>query len=110
LAAGPEHTYYNGVVCTKVDYVMMDIGATSMLSSVVTREMEDLNTSDHVPLVASLLGGTKAADVATEDYTRKVSWDSIDEVCENTYVAEVNNLLQSFLGYVIVTLRNWVVR
>jgi hypothetical protein len=78
---------------------MMDIGATSMLSSVVTREMEDLNTSDHVPLVASLLGGTKAADVATEDYTRKVSWDSIDEVCENAYVAEVKNLLQPFLGY-----------
>jgi hypothetical protein len=85
----------------KVDYVMMDIGATSMLSSVVTREMEDLNTSDHVPLVASLLGVTKAADVITEDYTRKVSWDRM---------LMLRGFFSHFLVIVIVMLRNWVVR
>lgn len=56
LATGPSYTYCSGDVCTKVDYALMNADATSMLSSVSTRDMVDLNTSDHLPIVVEFKG------------------------------------------------------
>jgi len=44
------------VVVTKVEYVLMNVDATSMLSSVNTRDMVDLNTSDHLSIVVEFKG------------------------------------------------------
>ena len=51
LATGPSHTYCSGSLCTKIDHALMNVGAASLLSSVETRSMVDLNTSDHLPIV-----------------------------------------------------------
>ena len=56
LAVGSSYTYCSGDVCTKVDYALMNADATSMLSSVSTRDMVDLNTSDHLPIVVEFKG------------------------------------------------------
>ena len=51
LAIGPSYTYCSGSVCTKIDYALMNVGAASLLSSVETRSMVDLNVSNHLPIV-----------------------------------------------------------
>ena len=54
LASGPGYTYCNGDVKATVDYILMDVEAASMMTSCCTHPMEDLNTSDHLPLTMSL--------------------------------------------------------
>ena len=54
LASGPGYTYCNEDVKTTVDYLLMDVEAASMMTSCRTHPMEDLNTSDHLPLAVSL--------------------------------------------------------
>ena len=54
LASGPGYTYCNGEVKTTVDYILMDVEAASMMTSCRTHLMEDLNTSDHLPLTVCL--------------------------------------------------------
>ena len=54
LSSGLGYTYRSGDVRTTVDYILMDIKAASMVSSCHTHPMEDLNTSDHLPLTVSL--------------------------------------------------------
>lgn len=48
------YTYCCGDVKTTVDYILMDVEAASMMTSCHTHPMEDLNTSDHLPLTVSL--------------------------------------------------------
>ena len=47
---GPGYTYMHAVSRTTVDYVLLDVGAASMASSCTVHEMEDLNTTDHLPI------------------------------------------------------------
>ena len=54
ISSGPGYTYCSGDVRTTVDYILMDIEAASMVSSCHMHPMEDLNTSDHLPLTVSL--------------------------------------------------------
>ena len=54
LASGRKHTFCSGNVRVIVDYIFMDIEAASMATSCVTHFMDDLNTSDHLPLTASI--------------------------------------------------------
>lgn len=54
LASGPVSTYVSGEMRSSVDYVLMDVDAASMLLSCYTHPMDDFNTSDHLPLTASL--------------------------------------------------------
>ena len=54
LASGPGYTYCTGEVRTTVDYILMDVGAVSMMDSCYTHPMDDLNTSDYLPLTVSL--------------------------------------------------------
>ena len=55
LASGPRYTFCSREVQTTVDYILMDVVATSMLASCHTHQMEDLNTSDYLPITASLV-------------------------------------------------------
>ena len=72
LASGPG---YSGNVKTTVDYILMDIKAASMMTSCRTNPMEDLNTSDHLPLTVSL-----SYDVCSDGNTpgsssyKKIDW------------------------------------
>ena len=54
LATGPQYTYVSGNVCSTVDYVFADAGAVSLMSTCHIAEMEDLNTSDHVPITVEM--------------------------------------------------------
>ena len=56
LASGPCYTFCSGNVQTTVDY--LDVAATSMLANCHTHPMEDLNTSDHLPITVSLVCDT----------------------------------------------------
>ena len=53
--ASPWYTYISDNKQTKVDYIITDKEATSRLSHCETRQMEVLNTSDHLPLVAEMI-------------------------------------------------------
>ena len=37
-----------------MDYILMDVGAACIMDSCHTHHMDDLNTSDHLPLTVSL--------------------------------------------------------
>ena len=54
LASGTVYTYCSGEVRTTVDYILMDVGAACMVDSSHAHHMDDLNTSDHLPLTVSL--------------------------------------------------------
>ena len=54
MASGPGYTFCSGDVRTTVDYILMDVEAASMVVSCRTLPMEDLNTSDHLPLTVGL--------------------------------------------------------
>ena len=56
LATSPSYTCCSGSVSTKIDCALMNVGAASLLSSVETRSMLDLNTSDHLPIVIKFKG------------------------------------------------------
>ena len=55
VATGPCHTYESGSKRTTVDYIFADEEATSMLLRCRILPMEDLNTSDHLPLLADMM-------------------------------------------------------
>ena len=52
--SGPNYTYWSGEVQSTVDYILMDVVAASMASPCVVHEMQDLNTSDHLPISVCL--------------------------------------------------------
>ena len=54
-ASGPSHIYQSSDTKTTVDYVLMDIEADSMILSCCTHPMDDMNTSDHLPLTAAMV-------------------------------------------------------
>ena len=62
VVSGPCYTYISGDKRTTVDYILADEEATSMVSCCQTCLMEDLNTSDHLPLVAEVMHAAVPAD------------------------------------------------
>ena len=55
LATGSNYTYFSSDICSTVDYVFADGGDISLMSGCVITEMEDLNTSDHIPITVNLM-------------------------------------------------------
>ena len=76
----------------------MNVNAASLLSSVVTREMADLNTSDHLPIVVSLDKCKSDAVNLAEDLGKRVSWGSLDDTSVGKFVNEVSSLLNPLLN------------
>ena len=54
-ATGPLHTFVSSSKETTVDCILADEEATSMLSQCCTLPMEDLNTSDHLLILADMM-------------------------------------------------------
>ena len=52
LASDSVHTYHSGSASTTLDYVL---GNLAILSSCVTLDEDQLNTSDHLPIVKPLI-------------------------------------------------------
>ena len=67
LASGPGYTYCSGSTRTTIDYILMDVSFKSMLQSCQTLQMDDLNTSDHLPIVASLQCPSPAVSAECRD-------------------------------------------
>ena len=74
LPTGPSYTYSSGTVRTKIDYTLMNVVAASLLSSVDTRSMVDLNTSDHLPIVIKLKGACCLRENEGYNPELKVAW------------------------------------
>ena len=74
LASGPGYTFCSGDVRTKVDYILMDVGAASMMASCSTHPMDDLNTSDHLPLTACLSYDACTSTQDERPSNKKIDW------------------------------------
>ena len=55
LSSDPSFTYMSGDVRTTVDYILADVEATSLMSGCRILSMDDLNTSDHLPLFVNMV-------------------------------------------------------
>ena len=55
VSSGPIYTYVSGSRQTTIDYIFADEVAASLLIQCHTLPMEDLNTSDHLPLIADMM-------------------------------------------------------
>ena len=74
LSSGPDYTYYSGDVRTTIDYILMDVDAASMMLSCYTHSMEDLNTSDHIPLTVSLCYDASQCKEDMSAGLKKIDW------------------------------------
>ena len=90
LAKGPKHTYCGGENHTTVDYILMNLRASASLASCLTHEMADLNTSDHLPITASMLYKAHTGKDEGIFTGRRVDWDYARKTGKVTeYVQEV---------------------
>lgn len=55
LSYGDSYTFKSGTVTMTVDYVMMDLAAASMMEICETLQDAELNLSDHLPLLVTLV-------------------------------------------------------
>ena len=77
LASGPGCMYMSGTVRTVVDYILMDVGAISMMSSCCTHSFDVLNTSDHLPLTVTLLYEAISAPSSSDSSSPRIDWDLV---------------------------------
>ena len=82
-ATGPLHTYISGRTTTTIDYILASIDATSIVSSCKTLPMADLNTSDHLPLVADLSFNCNSPAPHSNEQTR-LDWVQANKTGEIT--------------------------
>ena len=75
LACGPGYAYCCGSTRTTVDYILMDVSATSLLQSCQTLPMDDLNTSDHLPIVASIECSVCTSPAGCNETKHVVNWE-----------------------------------
>ena len=74
LATGSDYTYFSGDVRTTVDYVFADAGTISLMSGCVIAEIEDLNTSDHVPITVNLIYDSISFVSKSEPVWPRIDW------------------------------------
>ena len=55
VSSGPIYTYVSGSRQTTIAYIFADEVAASLLLQCHTLPMEDLNTSDYLPLIADMM-------------------------------------------------------
>lgn len=92
-AFGPSHTFQRGDTCTTIDYIMMDVGAASLLDSCGTLDDNDLNTSDHLPQSVQLEFPCKPTE-APESGRIIINWSNIESSGALTpYQSEVNAIV-----------------
>ena len=96
LASEPGYTYCSANLRTTVDYALMDVEAAFMMTSCCTHPVEDLNTSDYLPLTVSL-----SYDVHSVSYSpdncgfKKIDWVSAEKNGDlAAFSAEVTSRLE----------------
>ena len=72
-AEGPDNTFWRGDTHTTVDYVLMDVGAASFMSSCMIHEVACLNMSDHVHLSVTVNVPTDSIELVNDLPTR-IDW------------------------------------
>ena len=94
IASGHGYTYQSGEVHTTVDFILMDVEAASMMLSCSTYCMDDLNTSDHLPLTARLAYVPRPeGDVQKGQVQPKINWDKARRTGEiDDYISEVQSI------------------
>ena len=118
LASGPEYTYTSGTVRTTVDYILMDVDAISMVSSCSTHSAEELNTSDHLPLMYEAVSASSAGTSLTridwnlvwesgadEEYSKKIQ-DGLAPLLKHTYMYDDSSQIDSEIEHVARILVN----
>ena len=75
----------------------MDVAATSMLASCHTHPMEDLNTSDHLPVTVSLVCDTSKVNGSSHT-CKRIDWAEAEQSgALNLFTSEVQARLQPLL-------------
>ena len=99
-ATGPPYTYISGNSMTTVDYIIATMDATSMVSSCKTLPMADLNTSDHLPLIAELAIECLVETQSGGDLTLCFDWDQAIKSGEiNEYHRSVTQQLSELISH-----------
>ena len=74
LASGPGYPFCGGDTRTTVDYILMDVEAASMMISCCTHCMEDMNTSDHLPLTTILIYDAYQSTQSKRSTDKDIDW------------------------------------
>ena len=91
-------TLSRGVTLVPSYYIMMDVGAASLLDSCGTLDDDDLNTSDHLPQSVRLEFPCKPTE-APESARIIINWSNIESSGALTpYKSEVNAVVTPYLG------------
>ena len=81
ISTGPINTFYgpNSEAC--LDYIMIPIEMENMLISSKTLDFEELNTSDHLPVTASLNIRKVKCPTIDISYQKRINWKKISKEC-----------------------------
>ena len=75
LSSGPSFTYLSGDVRTTVDYILADVEATCLMSDCCILPMDDLNTSDHLPLLVDMMYAPCQEEHMEGAVSQRIDWD-----------------------------------
>ena len=100
-ARGPAHTYSSGNTRTTVDCVLTDVEAASMITSCVTHDMADLNTSDHLPITACMAYQLDTVSDNHNEGFHKIDWVEAEKCgATSLFASEVRMKLEPLLNEV----------
>ena len=96
--SGPRYTYCSGEVRTTVDYMLVNLSGSYLITSSAVLEDHLLNTSDHLPLQTSLeVRPTQTQGVAS--MSPKVDWSKVGNgSCIVQYQTAINGLVRPLIG------------
>ena len=97
LSSGPEHTYISGNTCSVIDYVFADIYATSLVNRCRTLPMEDLNTSDHLPIVVDMNYSSRQLHSPDVPSKHKIDWIARSSGLINSFSHEIKKCITPLL-------------
>ena len=96
ISSGPGYTYFSGEKRTTVDYIFSDVATVECLETCYTHDMHGFNTSDHLPISATLsLPTTQSCDQHQSCVQPQINWDKIP-----------NNVLQSYQNLIHLAVSN----
>ena len=102
VATGPSYTYFSGSVRTTVDYVLLNLSASSKLLACTILDEVDLNTSDHLPLSVLLSGSVTKKGRVSDAKMPRIDWyEARKGTYLSSYAKEVRERLTPYLDKVV---------
>ena len=96
-ARGPDHTYQSGSTKSTVDYILADLAVADMVQECWTHEMEDQNTSNHLPQTVVLSCAVIPLH-QNSNSVQSVDWDAaVKDGKVVSYAEEVERRLQPYI-------------